>query len=349
MLFNGTLHAGGVRFGTYFATVIPIYIWSDGFEPNNSRKDVKNVWMMIVSIAPPPDMMFHPDYVYVYAVQQTRGHHVGKFDPTLAYTTFANDVQQMGTQFMQVRALNNTFIPIRPMPGVIPVDSPERTSILWLSLSHSSTYHKIFLHNCNFSVQVCNTMLDALIDLYKQLLYERVWDQEEYMTKMQYLVFDLEWYQKKHPQTWQQAIFEFVEFTYTRDLMDYFPKNTNKEIYLALEVPTLLKLLLQHKFDIDHHLVERWITPITGAFLLSTVTTLLKTASSEKATMTAKDQFTMAKLGLSTLGKENILRMFTEIAQQPGVLLENGYLRERLPIFWVDSVLFPCKIVVQPM
>ena len=350
MTYNGTTFAGGVRFGTYFATVIPFYIWSDGFEPNNSRKDVKNVWMMIVSIAPPPGMMFHPDYVYVYAVQQTRGHHVGKFDPTLAYTTFANALDEMGTQFMQVRALDGISIPIRPMVGVIPVDSPERAYILWLALSHSSTYHKIFLHNCNLNIRVCNTMWDALTDLYKQLLHEQKLDQEEYTTKMQYLGFEMEWFQYKHaPTTWQQAIFEFVDTTYSRDLLVHFPQNTVKATYIATTVPTLLELLVQNKFDIDHPTVQRWITPITGTFLLSTVTLLLKTASLAKPKMTAKDQFTLAKLGLSTLGKKNIALMFAEIAQQPSLLSEIGYLRKRLPIFWVDSRMWPPNIVTQPM
>lgn len=243
---KGNEYKGGVRFGTYFATVVPFYIWSDGFEPNNSRKDVKNVWIMIISIAPPPGNMFHPDYVYIYAVQQTRNG-TAKFDPALAYSTLAQDIRQMGTKFVHVRAIDGNeenrekvMIPMRLMPAAVPVDSPERTAILWLSLCHASKFHRLFLIACNLHAKVCNRMLQAMVKLYNQLHFEGNLTHAQHSTKIQFVATEIEWYQQRDKENWKQALCTMVHTKYQKDLLTYFVPPINKNTYMQTEAPTVL-------------------------------------------------------------------------------------------------------------
>ena len=247
---KGIEYKGGVRFGTYFATVVPFYIWSDGFEPNNSRKDVKNVWIMIISIAPPPGNMFHPDYVYIYAVQQTRNG-TAKFDPALAYSTLAQDVRKMGTKFVHVRAIDGieenkhkVMIPMRLMPAAVPVDSPERTALLGLSLCHASKFHRLYLIACNLQANVCNCMLQAMVLMYKQLAFDGVLTPAQLKTKIQFAAVEIEWYQER--KNWKQALFTMVDTTYSKDLLMYFVPPIDKYTYMQIEAPTVLVRYFLH-------------------------------------------------------------------------------------------------------
>jgi len=166
---------------------------------------------------------------------------------------------------------------------------------------------------------------------------------------MQYLVFEIEWHQHENLHNWKEAMFVSVDEQYKRNLLDYFPVGTSKVDYLSITPPTLINVLRQHGFDIDNVAVNRWIMRITSELLMNTVQMVLETASVDKPTMNAKEKFMLARLGLSTLGKDNIARMYTEIAGKPELLLDKLYLRRRLPIFWTDPDMWQCTIVVQPM
>lgn len=74
---------GVVRFGRHYVLPIPFFVWSDGFVKNDTRQAAGgSVWLMLISICPKGNDIFHPDCTYVYAISMDKS-----VDTNLAYLT----------------------------------------------------------------------------------------------------------------------------------------------------------------------------------------------------------------------------------------------------------------------
>ena len=126
--------------GTNFPLILYVIIWSDDFEPNQTRKNRNSIWLKTVSICPP--RLFKTSSLYTFPICLGRKGQI--HDQINDY--FNIELSKMRKLTMRYSKVHNDYVPVIVEPLVISADRPERSSLNHI-LGHSGNSSKRWMYS----------------------------------------------------------------------------------------------------------------------------------------------------------------------------------------------------------
>ena len=140
--------------------ILYVIIWSDDFEPNQTRKNRNSIWLKTVSICPPTSLKTSSLYTFPIALGRKGQCHdiVNEF--------FNKELYNMKKTTMRFSKIHNDFVPTVVEPLIISADRPERSSINHI-LGHTGNSSKRWMFSELISRKTlpsCTTCRDTRIE-----------------------------------------------------------------------------------------------------------------------------------------------------------------------------------------
>ena len=120
---------------TGFPLILYVILWSDDFEPNQTRKNRNSVWLKTITICPPASLKTSSLYTFPIAMgRKGQSHDI----VNEMFNMELGSIQQMSMRYSK---LHNDFVPVVIEPLIVSADRPERSSLNQI-LAHSGSSSK---------------------------------------------------------------------------------------------------------------------------------------------------------------------------------------------------------------